>query len=216
MMHLVIPPEYAVVQKQLERYSCNEAGIRKQIVVVPKLQLGGVRTVVLGNFSFPVPGAQQGVIVFDACAGDAFKHLIDAGVSRERLMLAGVRSWQDKQFFDQARIRYFTMQQIFSMGCQDVCDTIMENARGWKDVQVRIHMGVTDPAFSPANLGGEPGGLTGRELLYFMQRLAFLQHLSLVFIYGTDLARDVNSITAQLIAKMILELQPRNLTQSFK
>ncbi len=126
-----------------------------------------------------------GVVIFDAHVGalpldlshDSFlKHLVDV-IPAERIILVGVRdlTLEEFVFLKQNRIRFFTMQSLTMESMSAVCDGIMEVAKEWPSCYVSISLDVLDPAFAKVS-NPSPGGLTTRELLYFVQRLRMLKN----------------------------------------
>jgi len=128
---------------------------------------------------------KTGVIIFDAhvnalpldLSHDSFlKHLIDV-LPPERIILVGVRelTLDEFSFVKDHRIKYFTMQGMTMESMSSVCDGIMEIASKWPATYVSISLDVLDPAFAKVPKPA-PGGLTTRELLYFIQRLRMLRN----------------------------------------
>ena len=149
-----------------------------------------------------------GVIVFDAHVGalpvplshDSFvKHLIEI-IPPERVVLVGLRdlTLEEFSFLKQHNIRNFTMQSMTMESITAVCDGVMEVAKEWPAAYVSVSLDVLDPAFAKV-AKPSPGGLSTRELLYFIQRLRMLRNF---------LAADVVDFekSPQLAAKLLSEL----------
>ncbi len=100
-------------------------------------------------------------------------------------------------------IRTYPMHVIAQEGIKDICDTVMESAKDFPALYVSIDLSVLDPAFAPG-ASAEPGGLTTRELLYFLHRLKLLKNFSAADIVGVPPAASSELI--QLAAKIIAEL----------
>jgi arginase family enzyme len=152
-----------------------------------------------------------GVIIFDAHVGalpvelshDSFvKHLIEV-IPSERIVLVGVRdlTLEEFSFLKQHNIRYFSMQSMTMESMSAACDGMMEIASQWSASYVSISLDVLDPAFADVEKPS-PGGLTTRELLYFVQRLRMLRNF---------LAADVVDFekSAELADKLLSELAVR-------
>ena len=123
-----------------------------------------------------------GIIIFDAHVGalpgvhDSFLRRVSEVVPPNRSIVVGVREFSSAEhaFLKELKIRYFSMQAVHE-SITTVCDTIMENANNWQMCHVFISFDVVDPAFvavpKPA-----VGGMTSRELLYFVQRIRHLRN----------------------------------------
>ncbi len=149
-----------------------------------------------------------GVIIFDAHVGalpldlshDSFlKHLVDI-IPAERIILVGVRdlTLEENNFLKQNKIRFFSMQAMTMESISASCDGIMEIAKDWPACYVSISLDVLDPAFTNVEKPS-PGGLTTRELLYFVQRLRMLRNF-----LAADISDSVKS--PELAAKLLSEL----------
>lgn len=129
-------------------------------------------------------------------------------VPKERIILVGVRSIKpaEREFLKLHNIRHFTMKHIFDIGIKEVCDAVMETARQWPNLYVSVDIDCIDPAFAPGTACIEPGGLSAREIIYFLQRLRMLNNLKFVDICEFDEKKDIDRMTAKLAAKMIREV----------
>ena len=63
-----------------------------------------------------------------------------------------------------------------------------------------------DPAFAPAVGFKEPGGLTSRELLFFLYKLKLLKNLRVIDVMEFDESKDIDGMTAKLAAKLVVEM----------
>ena len=90
------------------------------------------------------------------------------------------------------------MSQLAFQGCQEACDAAMQASRSKEHLVLLINLSVLDPAFNPAVK--EPGGMTSRELIYFVQRFRLLKGLQAVILTG------YSKETMSLLAKLIVEL----------
>ena len=95
-------------------------------------------------------------------------------------------------------------KDISIMGLYDISEAVMELANKWDGLYISIDIDVLDPAFAPGTGYPEPGGLSIRELIYFLHRLKKLHNFR-----GGDLV-EVNpkkdAGTAIVAAKIITEL----------
>jgi len=123
---------------------------------------------------------KAGVVIFDAGlnalpteqAREGFlTHLVDT-IPGERIAIVGVRelSLGELKFCKEHRIRTYSMQSMMMDSLQNVCDSVMECAKSWEVCYAMISLNVLDPAFADVPHPA-PGGLSTRELLYFVQRL---------------------------------------------
>ncbi len=166
-----------------------------------------------------IANRNTGLVIFDAHPDvyesfefptyeDWLFHLIkDSLVKPENIILVGLRNYHEKEikFLKENKIKFFTMKQIYE-NIQDTCDLVMEISRQFDRLYLSIDIDVIDPAFAPGVGYPEPGGLTSRELIYFIQRLKLLKNLSKVDIVEVNPDKDINNITSRLAAKLIYEL----------
>ncbi|MBT5021801.1 arginase family protein [Candidatus Woesearchaeota archaeon] len=183
--------------------------------------LGGDHSITYSAFKAVAaknPGC--GLVIFDAhpdCENDFnppthedfLKVLVNEGiVDPSRVILVGVRSWdgKEKEFLDSMKIRYFSMKQIKLTGVSEVCDTVTETIRGWNSVYVSIDIDCVDPAHAPGTGYCEPGGLSSRDLIYFLQRLRLLRNIKMIDLVEINPEKDVNGMTVVLGAKIVNEM----------
>lgn len=171
------------------------------------------------SLSFPLVKAfsekydNAGVIIFDGhpdCLNedDLVPSLIKNNIiKKENIILVGIRNWRKEEFsfIKENRIRFFDMRKINEFGRNDIIETIMETARSFNALYISVDMDVVDPAFAPGVNSPEPGGLTTRELLFFLHRLKKLQNLKAMDITEVNPGKDVNDITSKFGAKLIVE-----------
>jgi agmatinase len=154
------------------------------------------------------PGA--GIIVFDAHPDeDYLARLIgEKALDRDDVILVGIRNMrkEDKRFIDEHKIKNYSMKEISFEGLREVTDNVMSVARQWPKVYLSINIDVLDPAFAPAVNTPEPGGMSTRDLLYFIQRLKMLRNLGMADLVGVNPDKDVNDITSKIAAKLLVEL----------
>ena len=181
------------------------------------LYLGGDHTNSYNNF---IKSNCDGILIFDAhpdvyqefnfpSHGDWLKFLIDEGkVKKENVILVGIRNCDIKEieYLKDNKIKFFDMKKIFELGIKESCDLIMENVKNFNKLYLSIDIDVVDPAFAPGTGYAEPGGLTSREMIYFVQRLKLLKNLKKVDIVEVNLEKDISNQTVKLVAKFIWEL----------
>ena len=148
-----------------------------------------------------------GVVIFDAhpdCSGveDLVTGLINQNIIRkENIVLVGIRNWtaEELTYLKQKGIRYFTMSEISLEGKFEVSESVMANARRFDALYISIDADVLDPAFVKVEVP-EPGGLSVRELLFFLHRLKRLRNFR-----GADLS-EFKQESALVGAKIVMEL----------
>ena len=183
--------------------------------------LGGDHSITYPAFrAFISNNPDTGLIIFDAhpdCENnfhpptheDFVKTLVEDGIlNPKNIILVGIRNWHIKEyeFLIKHNIKFYTMKEIFEKGTRDICDSIMFVAKEWPSLYLSIDIDVVDPSFAPGTGYREPGGLTSRELLYFIQRLKFLKNLKIADIVEINPNIDVNALTVNLGAKILKEL----------
>ncbi len=143
-----------------------------------------------------------GIVIFDAHVGalpldlshDSFlRHLIDI-IPAERILLVGTRdlTLEETAFLKQHKLRSFSMQSMTMESMSAACDGIMEIAKEWSVSYVSISLDVLDPAFAKVSKPS-PGGLTTRELLYFVQRLRMLRNFLAADVVDTEFSPELSS-----------------------
>ncbi len=145
--------------------------------------------------------------------GTPMRRLVESGaVPGHRFVQIGLRGyWPEPEVVSWMReqnMRSFFMNEIVERGLEAVVDEAVAHAvaGGAKGVFISVDVDVVDPAFAPGTGTPEPGGLTSRELLDTVRRLA--RELELV---GADVvevapAYDSSEITAYLGNRVVLEL----------
>lgn len=181
------------------------------------LYLGGDHTNTYNNF---IKSNCDGILIFDAhpdvyqefnfpSHGDWLKFLIDEGkVKKENVVLVGIRNSDIKEieYLKDNKIKFFDMKKIYELGVKESCDLIMENVKNFNKLYLSIDIDVIDPAFAPGTGYAEPGGLSSRDLIYFIQRLKLLKNLKKVDIVEINSDKDINNMTSKLAAKLIWEI----------
>lgn len=161
-----------------------------------------------------------GLIIFDSHADlmptlpspiheDWLRTLVEKNILKpQNVLIVGLQNIdeEERKFLDEYKIGTIFAKDIFTEGHQDVCDSIMETARGWSNFYVSVDIDAIDPAFAPAVAYPEPGGFSSREILYFLQRLSLLNNFKAADIVEVIPKKDVNGITVKLAAKILSEL----------
>ncbi len=154
-----------------------------------------------------------GIIIFDShpdCEdkSDLLPSLVKYGIKKENVIIVGLRNWKKEEvsFLRNNKIRFFEMKKIMEFGKKDIIETIMETARNFEALYVSIDLDVLDPCFAPGVEVYEPGGLSSRDLLFFLSRLKRLKNLKAIDVTELKPEKDVNNLTAKLAAKIIVEM----------
>ncbi len=159
-----------------------------------------------------------GLLIFDAhpdCENDFITHedfiqgLVAQNILKpENILLVGIRNWSQNEhkFIKHNKIKHYSMKEISFEGVQETCDAVMTAARQFKHLYLSIDIDVLDPAFAPGTGYLEAGGLTSRELIYFVHRLKLLKNIELADIVEVNPKKDVNDMTSKMAAKLIVEL----------
>lgn len=188
---------------------------------VRPLFLGGDHSItlpIIKAFSQVYPG-NPGIVIFDAhpdaknnftpSQEDLLCALVNQNIiKKENIILVGTRNWDKNEieFIQKNKIKYFQMKEIISDGINEVSDSVMSVAKNFKDLYVSIDIDVLDPAFAPGTGYIEPGGLTTRELLFFLHRLKKLHNLRAFDLVEINLKKDINDMTIKVGAKTLVEL----------
>ncbi|MBW2989486.1 arginase family protein [Candidatus Woesearchaeota archaeon] len=129
-------------------------------------------------------------------------------IKKENIILVGTRNWDrnEIEFLKKNRIKFFSMKEIAKEGIQEVSESLMAVAKDFSDLYVSIDIDVLDPAFAPGTGYIEPGGLSTRELLFFLHRLKKLKNLRAYDLMEISPAKDINGMTCKAGAKILVEL----------
>lgn len=158
------------------------------------------------------------LIVFDAHADcmtpgkeptheEWLRKLVEGGFPPESVIIVAARNIhpEEREFLDKNKIRVFAMKELHEEE-RDICDIIMEKARQADAFYISIDIDSVDPAFAPGTGYLEPGGLSSRELIYFLQRLTLLKNFKGADIVEINPDKDKSGRTAKLGAKILSEL----------
>jgi agmatinase len=143
--------------------------------------------------------------------GTQMRELIEAGaIKPENLIQIAIRGYwpppEITQWMEEQGIRTHYMAEIQQHGFDAVLERAMEEARGVDHLFLTVDVDSADPAYAPGTGSLEPGGLTSRELLRAVRRIAHE-----VGIVGMDVVEvsppydTPNNITAMLAHRCVLE-----------
>lgn len=210
--------------------SCH-AGLNE---AVGQILRAGAMPVVLGgdhSLSLPVMAALSSrlgvdgysVIHFDTHAdteiyqpGETTQHatpfyraITEGHLKGRNLVQIGLRgAWPHPAEFDWMRehgIRWYTMDQVDERGLASVVTEAIERASGCPATYLTVDIDVLDPAFAPGTGTPEPGGLSTRELLRAVRRIASSLPLCAMDIVEVSPPYDPSGITALAAHRVVLE-----------
>lgn len=188
---------------ELKKDSLNESGVLPLVEVSSKVEFDvDFSVVVLDDHlkskevikKFAGLG-EIGVIIFDAhvdCLNsEDLVPFLSGFIDKGNIIIVGAREWNKDEwyFIKNHGIKVYSMKEIAFEGKEAVCDAVMAVAKDFGALYVSIDADVLD---------AETGGLSVRELLYFIQRLKRLKNFK-----AADLAefKDI-----KVMAKIIREL----------
>lgn len=169
------------------------------------------------------PGSSLGLVHFDAHADDApdlygvtlshgtpLRLLVEEGsLEGHNIMQVGLRGyWPDPEDFAWARgqgFRWHLMEEITERGMDAVMDDVVVVAKEWDYLFLSFDIDVCDPAFAPGTGVPEPGGLTAREALRAVRRLAWEVGFAGMEVVEVSPPYDHAQITALLAHRLVLE-----------
>jgi agmatinase len=209
----------------------SHAAIRRAVGEV--LAAGALPVVLGGDHSILHPNAgaaadhfgkgRLGVIHFDAHADDAealwgvrrshgtpVRLLVDEGSVRGRdIVQVGLRGyWPGAEEFDWAReqgLVWFTQGEIDERGFDAVVDDAVRLAAEPERAWLSVDIDVVDPGYAPGTGVPEPGGLTPRELLRAVRRIAREVELAGVEVVEVSPPYDQAEVTSLLAHRVVLE-----------
>ena len=141
--------------------------------------------------------------------GTPFRVAVEEGVLRgDRLVQVGLRgTWPgpgDFAWMRDAGIRWHTMDDVVERGLPAVVEAALAQLPA-VPVYMTIDIDVLDPAFAPGTGTPEPGGLTTRELLWAVRKVAGSVDLCAVDVVEVSPPYDVAGITALAAERVALE-----------
>ena len=97
------------------------------------------------------------------------------------------------------------MEEISERGMEPVIQDVIAAARSWDYTFLSFDIDVCDPAFAPGTGVPEPGGMTAREALRSVRRLAWEIGLAGMEVVEVSPPYDQSEITAFLANRLVLE-----------
>ncbi len=194
---------------------------------VTPIVLGGDHTIALPDatgVAHHVGFGRVSMIHFDAHAdtgntqmgslyghGTPMRRLIESGAVRaDRFLQIGLRGyWPEPETLDwmaEGGMRSFEMSEIVARGLDAVLDESLEIAMDDCDaVFLSIDVDVVDPGAAPGTGTPEPGGLSSRQLLDAVRRIAMSVPIAGVDVVEVAPPYDHAEITAYLANRVVLE-----------
>lgn len=158
------------------------------------------------------------LIIFDAhadCCEESkkpahdewLKGLVEDGFDGRKIILIATRklSPEENEFIKQKEITLISME-VLQEDLQGICDMIMERARKSSGFYVSIDIDCVDPAFAPGTADLAPGGISSRDLIYFIKRLSLLNNFRGADIVEINPDKDFNKMTIKLGARLLAEM----------
>ncbi|VVB78656.1 N(1)-aminopropylagmatine ureohydrolase [uncultured archaeon] len=136
------------------------------------------------------------------------RKLVEGGwFNPEKIVLIGVRRYlkEELDFLKENRITLIKMD-VLQFEIDGVCDIVMERARKSTGFYVSIDMDCVDPAYAPGVSNPETGGISSRDLIYFIKRLVLLNNFRGADIVEINSLKDINGMTVKLGAKLLSEM----------
>jgi agmatinase len=210
----------------------SHEAIRRSVSEV--LAAGAVPIVLGGDHSIAHPdvgavahhlpsGETLGLVHFDAHADNAedvwgvlrshgtpLRRLVEEGsLDGRNIVQVGLRGyWPGPEEFEWARgqgFRWHLMEEITERGMDPVMDDVTAAASEWDHMFLSFDIDVCDPAFAPGTGTPEPGGITSREALRAIRRLAYEVGFAGMEVVEVSPPYDHADITAYLANRLVLE-----------
>jgi len=188
--------------------------------------LGGDHSIAhpdVGAVAAHLAPAALGLIHFDAHADNApslwgvtrshgtpMRLLVEEGsLPGDRIVQVGLRGyWPDPEDFAWAReqgFRWHLMEEISERGMDAVMNDVITVAATWDHTFLSFDIDVCDPAFAPGTGTPEPGGLTARDAIRAVRRIATEVGLAGMEVVEVAPPYDQSDITALLAHRLVLE-----------
>jgi agmatinase len=137
--------------------------------------------------------------------------LVEEGsVKGENVVQVGLRGyWPGPEEFEWARgqgFRWHLMEEIHERGIRPVTEDLIAGMAGLDHVFLSVDIDVCDPAFAPGTGAPEPGGLSARDILWCVRRIACELPVAGMEVVEVSPPYDNAEITALLAHRVVLEV----------
>jgi agmatinase len=212
----------------------TEALARLEAAVAQVARSGALPVILGGDHTIALPDVtgvarhvgwgRVSVIHFDAHAdtgdshfgslhghGTPMRRLIESGATRgDRFLQIGLRGYwpepETLEWMDRQGMRSFEMTEVEDRGLSAVLDEASAIALDDCDaVFLSVDVDVVDPGMAPGTGTPEPGGLTSRQLLDAVRRLAMELPLAGIDVVEVSPPYDQAEVTAYLANRVVLE-----------
>jgi len=188
---------------------------------IPAILLGGDHSLTYPAFKgFSKNHSNPGLLVFDAhldCENnfspptheDYLRVLIEEKhLKKENVIVIGLRNFHSNEieFAKKNKVKLYDMKELSNNKINEIADAIMSVCRRFDALYISVDIDVLDPAFAPGTGYIEPGGLTTRQLLYFVQRLKNLKNIKMWDLVEINPEKDINKLTVLTAAKLLVEM----------
>jgi agmatinase len=158
--------------------------------------------------------ADTGTIQFGSLVGHGLpmRRLIESGACRgDRFLQIGLRGyWPEPatlQWMAEQKMRSFEMHEVVRRGLDAVLEEAFAIAvEDCDGVFVSVDLDVVDPGMAPGTGTPEPGGLTGRQLLDAVRRIAIELPVAGIDVVEVAPPYDSAEITSFLANRVVLEM----------
>jgi agmatinase len=143
--------------------------------------------------------------------GTPMRRLIESGACRgDRFVQIGLRGyWPEPEtlaWMAEQQMRSFEMTEVVARGLDAVLDEAFERALdGCDAVFVSVDVDVVDPGSAPGTGTPEPGGLSPRQLLDAVRRIAMELPVAGIDVVEVSPPYDTAEVTAYLANRVVLE-----------
>ena len=218
-------PFFSVDEVKIDNLNIEKSNLaiskKIQELDIPAIIIGGDHSLTYSSFKeFSKKHKNPGLIIFDAhldCENnfspptheDFLRVLIEEKhLKPENVAHIGLRNFHSNEieYAKKSKLKLFDMREITRDGLHDVADAFTAVARTFDAVYVSIDIDVLDPSFAPGTGYIEPGGLTTRQLIYFIQRLKNLKNIELWDLVEVNPSKDISELTITIAAKLLVEM----------
>jgi agmatinase len=142
--------------------------------------------------------------------GTPFRNLVDQGVVRgERLVQIGLRGYWpfpgEWAWMRDVGVRWHRMDEVFDRGIDAVMNDVLQEIEDATNVFLSVDIDVLDPAFAPGTGTPEPGGMSTRELLRAVRKVASAKGFVGMDVVEVSPPYDHAGITAQAAHRVVVE-----------